>query len=375
LIINSNTQYYHSDSNIDFISKNVKAIYDYFNPFSPEESDIKRIKKFHIEPSFGPASWQFLYPPEFINACYSLIEALKFKNKELITDIKLNLLRISAGTLYSASYLFVLSAQIGFLFHKTLVPIIAPFVPAVGLIGSAICGFIETKKAVRQLYFISECKEHLKSLKAGQATPETLLFLKTFVPTDDPQETDRNFTKLVNRIRPWFFEEFIEEIEGTLPKLIDRLENPTTAESHAKWMARASRFVGHVKNQAEKKLILQMISVTAIAFLSFSFIATLLAQPYLIPALMIAGYFTVLIANYIHDSGTQRHLSRDFRPGDCIPDFIKKRIGMKTATQPASVFKKRYKPLPEPKKLSLQRLSSGTLSTSRKLSSRDLTVG
>ncbi len=379
MIVNSNTHYYILSADVtltgDFISKTAKAFYTYLNPFAPEEPTIKRIKRFHIQPSFGPSAWQFLYPPELIRACYSLIEAIKINNKELINDIKLDLLRISAGTLYSASYLCALSVQIGFLFHRTIVPLFAPFVPIIGLVGSVICGFIETKKAIRQVHFISECKEHLTSLKIGKVTPEALVFLKTFMPTDNSLETDHNFTNLVNRVRPWFFEEFMEEIEDTLPKLVDRLENPTTKESHAKWLARATRFVDHVKTQAEKKLVVQIISVAAISLLLFSFIATLIAQPYLIPAIIIVGYFTVLISNYIHDSGTQRHLSWDFRPDECIPEFVKKRIGMSLSKAPVSVFKKKYKVLTKDQKISLQRFSSGTRSTSRKLSSKDFTVG
>ena len=359
-----------------FISRNMKAIYAYCNPFAPEEPTLHRIKKFHIEPSFGPSAWQFLYPTELIRACYSLIEAMKFENKELISDIKLNLLRIAAGTLYSASYLLALAIEVGFIFHRIIIPLVAPFVPVIGTAASVICGFIETKKAVRQVHFISECNQHLASLKSGKITPETLLFLKTFLPLEeDHSKTDQNFTNLVNRIRPWFFEEFIEEIEDTLPKLIDRLENPTNAESEAKWALRATRFINHVKTQAEKKLVLQIISVAAIAILLLSFIAALVAQPYLIPAVLVGAYFAVLIGNYIHDSGTQRHLGWDFRPNECIPDFVKKRLGMSLSKPNESVFRKKHKVLSESARISLQRFNSGARNTSRKLSSKDLTVG
>jgi hypothetical protein len=377
LIINTSTSYIHSNSSRspvdDFVVRNLRAIYAFCAPFSLEEPTINRIKRFHIEPSFGPAVWQFLYPPELVRACYSLIEAIKLKNKELIDDTKLNLLRIVTGTLYSASYLSVLAAQISIVFHRTLLPAVAPFVPVIGLISSVICGFIEIK--IRQVHFISECNHHLAALKAGQTPPETLAFLKTFMPPNDPSEVNHNFTNLASRVRLWFLEEFIKEIEDTLPKLIDRLEKPTTAESQAKWALRATRFVNHVKIQAEKKLILQVISVAAIALLLFSFIAALLALPYLIPGVIIGAYFTVLIGNYIHDSGTQSHLGWEFRPSECIPKFFKKCLGMNLSKPNKSVFRKKYKVLSETEQVSFQRFNSGIRSTSRKLSSKDFTVG
>ncbi len=344
-------------SNLSTFNPNPEVFEDFFarkegalDKISPVKKVVNRIKKFHIGTSCGPGPLQCLFfPYEFAYGCYSLVNAISFRQKESVINIPLHLFRQAIGAIYSASYLAALAIQVGILFGKTI-NLFASFEPLTGCLGSAFCFVLEVKNSIRQYRYLSKCnetldslKESYRSLKKDEVLPElnkeALEFLDTFLCKDDSPVTLEEFSKIANRIHPWVLEEYAEELTLTIPKLLWDIRESGDIGTQKQSLKKLVFFVDNVRIQAKKKMIHQLITLVSLSILIAAFAVIVLSQPYLIPAIILTANIALMLGNYFYYSGSEYHLGWDFRPVECIPAWIRSLLKIQAGPR-ANIFRK-----------------------------------
>lgn len=197
----------------------------------------------------------------------------------------------------------------------------------------------EVERFVQSSPLPSPVKEEIETLLKNQvdfSQIEEKIYLARVQQLQNRHFNSKNQTEsttkkneLIRRIHPWL----ADEMEQALPGIIQKLQGHDPVKK-AEAKLKADEIFHHIKVQSQKKALVHVIGLAAVATTIAGLILGCLVVPFLIPFFVLLAGGALALARYYANAGLMDSKGWEFKSENCVPSIVKKIYRKTIETKP-----------------------------------------